>query len=216
MAGVRRADDGFTLIEIMVVVTIIGIMTGLIAINVITQDPQKDLNKEAQRFLAVMQMAQEEALFSQQEIGVIVTEEGYRFARWGVPAQPEESAMTTTDPALSGRDEDPDAATNAAYHAKATLQLSRLFIGDGRLGQAKALLDSLLQEANIDQVYQALALAQLCQVLDKLGRAEEFAESRREFQTMYGELQINNPAAERLIDQTLNTEMRLTLGIDDS
>lgn len=109
-----------------------------------------------------------------------------------------------------------DNATNAAYHAKATLQLSRLFIGDGRLGQAKALLDSLLQEANIDQVYQALALAQLCQVLDKLGRAEEFAESRREFQTMYGELQINNPAAERLIDQTLNTEMRLTLGIDDS
>ena len=96
------------------------------------------------------------------------------------------------------------------------MQLSRLFIGDGRLGQAKALLDSLLQEANIDQVYQALALAQLCQVLDKLGRAEEFAESRREFQTMYGELQINNPAAERLIDQTLNTEMRLTLGIDDS
>ncbi len=109
-----------------------------------------------------------------------------------------------------------DNATNAAYHAKAALQLSRLFIGDGRLGEAKVLLDSLLQEANIDQVYQALALAQLCQVLEKLDRAEEFAESRREFQTMYSELQINNPSAERLIDQTLNSEIRLTLGIDDS
>lgn len=109
-----------------------------------------------------------------------------------------------------------DNATNAAYHAKATLQLSRLFIGDGRLGEAKILLDSLLQEANIDQVYQALALAQLCQLLDKLDRAEAFAESRREFQTMYSELQINNPTAERLIDQTLSSEMRLTLGIDDS
>ncbi len=109
-----------------------------------------------------------------------------------------------------------DNATNAAYHAKATLQLSRLFFADGRLGQAKILLDSLLQEANIDQVYQALALAQLCQVLDKLDRAEEFAQSRREFQTRYGELQINNPTAQRLIDQTLNSEMRLTLGIDDS
>ncbi len=94
--------------------------------------------------------------------------------------------------------------------------MSRLFIGDGRLGEAKILLDSLLQEANIDQVYQALALAQLCQLLDKLDRAEAFAESRREFQTMYSELQINNPTAERLIDQTLSSEMRLTLGIDDS
>ena len=109
-----------------------------------------------------------------------------------------------------------DNATNAAYHAKATLQLSRLFIGDGRLDEANVLLDSLLQEANIDQVYQALALAQLCQLLDKLDRAEAFAQSRREFQTMYSELQVNNPTAERLIDQTLNSEMRLTLGIDDS
>ena len=108
-----------------------------------------------------------------------------------------------------------DNATNAAYHAKATLQLSRLFSSDGRLSEAKALLDSLLQEANIDQVYQVLALAQLCQLLNKLDRADEFVESRREFQTMYNELQVNNPTAERLIDQTLPSEMRLTLGIDD-
>ncbi len=108
-----------------------------------------------------------------------------------------------------------DNATNAAYHAKATLQLSRLFSGDGRLSEAKGLLDSLLKEPNIDQVYQVLALAQLCELLDKLGRTEEFAESRREFQTMYSELQVNNPTAERLIDQTLPSKMRLTLGIDD-
>jgi eukaryotic-like serine/threonine-protein kinase len=107
-------------------------------------------------------------------------------------------------------------ATNAAYHAKASLQLSRLFIGDGRLNDAKLLLESLLQEARVDQVYQALALAQLCQLLGKLERAEEFANARREFQTMYSELGTNNPEAERLIDQTLPAEMRLTLGIDDS
>ena len=109
-----------------------------------------------------------------------------------------------------------DNATNAAYHAKATLQLARLFIGDGRLSEANVLLANLLQEANVDQVYQVLALAQRCQVLDKLNRAEEFAESRREFQTMYSELQDNNPTAQRLIDQTLPSEMRPTLGIDDT
>jgi serine/threonine-protein kinase len=109
-----------------------------------------------------------------------------------------------------------DNATYAAYHAKATLQLTRLFIRDGRLLEAKTLLESLLQEASVDQVYQALALAQLCQLLEQLERVEQFAKARREFQTMYSELRTNNPEAERLIDQTLTAEMRLTLGIDDS
>ena len=107
-------------------------------------------------------------------------------------------------------------ATNAAYHAKATWQLTRLFIADGRLKEAEKLVNALLQQANVDQVYQVLALAQRCQVLAKLERPDEFASARREFQTMYNELKTNNPAAERLIDQSLPEEMRLTLGIDDS
>lgn len=85
MHPLHNRHHGFTLIEIMVVVTIIGIMTGIIAINVITQDPQKELNQEAMRFLALIELAQEEALFSQQEIGVVITEEGYQFARWAMP-----------------------------------------------------------------------------------------------------------------------------------
>lgn len=101
MGDLRRHQRGFTLIEVMVVITIIGIMTGLIAINVVTQDPQKELNKEALRFLALIEMAQEEALFSQQEIGVIVTEQGYKFARWSVPDTPD-SSLTQPDPNLSG------------------------------------------------------------------------------------------------------------------
>lgn len=104
---------GFTLIEIMVVVTIIGIMTGLIAINVITQDPQKELNKEAMRFRALIEMAQEEALFSQQEIGVIVTEQGYKFARWSIP-QASQSSLTETDSELGGNDIDGEENKNAA------------------------------------------------------------------------------------------------------
>jgi len=82
MNNVRH--QGFTIIEIMVVITIIGIMTGLIAVSMTTTDPQKQLNREALRFKALIQMAQEEALFSQEEIGVIVNEQGYKFARWSV------------------------------------------------------------------------------------------------------------------------------------
>ena len=107
---------GFTLIEVMVVVTIIGIMTGLIAINVITQDPQKELNKEALRFKALLEMAQEEALFSQQEIGVIISEQGYKFARWSIPeASP--SSLTETDEDLGGSSSSDQNNTAAAMSA---------------------------------------------------------------------------------------------------
>ncbi len=97
----------------MVVVTIIGIMTGIIAINVITQDPQKELNKEAQRFRALIEMAQEEALFSQQEIGIIVSEQGYKFARWSIP-QVTESALTETENDIGGNSADNQQNQNAA------------------------------------------------------------------------------------------------------
>ncbi len=84
----QRYHQGFTLIEIMVVVTIIGIMTGIIALSVASKDPQKELNKEILRLKTIIEMAQEEALFSQQEIGIIVDEQGYKFVRWTTPNAP--------------------------------------------------------------------------------------------------------------------------------
>ena len=101
MNNVRH--QGFTIIEIMVVITIIGIMTGLIAVSMTTTDPQKQLNREALRFKALIQMAQEEALFSQEEIGVIVNEQGYKFARWSVvqPVSGLESGDDEGDPATT-------------------------------------------------------------------------------------------------------------------
>lgn len=96
---------GFTLIELMVVVTIIGIMAGLIVMNVVTSDPQKDLYREAQRLAAVIEMAQEEALFGRQDIGIVVTENGYSFARYGVPTvgdvKEDETRLSSTNPNLT-------------------------------------------------------------------------------------------------------------------
>ena len=79
---------GFTLIELMVVVTIIGIMTGLIAVSMVNSDPQKELDREARRFKTLVEMALEEAMFSQQEIGVILDENSYKFVRWEAPVDP--------------------------------------------------------------------------------------------------------------------------------
>lgn len=92
-----RNYRGFTLIEILVVITIIGILSGLIVINVVTSDPQKDLKREGERLMAVLEMAQEEALFGRQDIGVVVTEQGYSFVRYGLPdvVEPESDPVVT-------------------------------------------------------------------------------------------------------------------------
>ena len=77
--------QGFTLIEIMVVVTIIGILSSIIVINAVTSNPQKDLDREARRLKAVIELAEEEALFGQMDIGIVVKENSYAFARYALP-----------------------------------------------------------------------------------------------------------------------------------
>ena len=107
-------------------------------------------------------------------------------------------------------------ATNSAYHAKATLQLARKVSSEGRVREADALLDELLQQASVDRFYQVLALAQRCQLLSQLGRTESLSDVKREFQTAYGELKSSNPGDGRLFDQIVSPGMRLMLGIEDS
>lgn len=99
MVFLPRSHRGFTLIEILVVITIIGILSGLIVINVVTSDPQKDLNREGERLMAVLEMAQEEALFGRQDIGVVVTEQGYSFSRYALPdvVEPEPDPTATAN-----------------------------------------------------------------------------------------------------------------------
>lgn len=99
--------QGFTLIEIMVVVTIIGILSAMIVVNAVTSDPQKDLDREARRLKAVIELAEEEALFGQVDIGIIVKESSYAFARYELPpnntatTQPASPTATNTPPNVS-------------------------------------------------------------------------------------------------------------------
>jgi len=79
----------------MVVIIIIGIMTALTALNVTSNDPARNLKNEAQRFVAVVSLAVDEASFQQQELGIVATEDGYQFVRWWREETDETAAPST-------------------------------------------------------------------------------------------------------------------------
>jgi len=60
-----RKVSGFTLVELMVVMVIIGLTLGMAALNAIPS-PRQDLQKEAQRIALLLQLARDEAIVRNQ------------------------------------------------------------------------------------------------------------------------------------------------------
>ena len=72
---------GFTLVEVLVVVVIIGILINFTVLSLRSQSPLDRLKQESQRLMSLIQVASEEALLRSRFIGVDVTETGYGFLR---------------------------------------------------------------------------------------------------------------------------------------
>jgi general secretion pathway protein H len=84
---IKRAS-GFTLVEIMVVMVIIGVTLGLASLNAIPS-PHQDLQKEAQRLSLLLQLARDEAIVRNRLVTFEATPERYHFlvrneTRWDV------------------------------------------------------------------------------------------------------------------------------------
>ena len=73
-----RGARGFTLVEVMVVMVIIGITLGLVSLNAIPS-PRQDLQKEAQRIALLLQLARDEAIVRNRLIAFEANSERYRF-----------------------------------------------------------------------------------------------------------------------------------------
>jgi general secretion pathway protein H len=78
VSSAQRKVSGFTLVELMVVMVIIGITLGLASLNAIPS-PRQDLQKEAQRIALLLQLARDEAIVRNQLVTFEANADRYHF-----------------------------------------------------------------------------------------------------------------------------------------
>jgi len=94
---------GFTLIEVMVVVVLIGLMASLVQFNFSGNKPADKLKHESARFAAIFEVAADYGMLNNIELGLIVKKNSYQFlgydgTRWTeIPEQDWQANVTVPE-----------------------------------------------------------------------------------------------------------------------
>ena len=75
----RYPQAGFSLLELLVVVTIIALLAGAFVLSVGTLGSDRELQQEAERLQTLISLLNEEAVMESRDYGIMFSESGYRF-----------------------------------------------------------------------------------------------------------------------------------------
>ena len=80
LAGRRQA--GFTLLEVLVVIVIIGILTSMAVISVNVLGGDHEMQQEAERLQAILLQSREDAIMQSRDLGLRLDETAYEFLEY--------------------------------------------------------------------------------------------------------------------------------------
>lgn len=76
----HNQQHGFTILELLVVLLIIGVIVSMATLSIGTsQDKDKLVRNEAQRLVALLELAQQESVLNMREMVLQIDEESYQF-----------------------------------------------------------------------------------------------------------------------------------------
>jgi general secretion pathway protein H len=78
----RARDSGFTLLEILVVIVIIGVMVSMATLSIGLLGADREVEEETRRFWAVLRQAREEAELQAIDVAIFVGTADYEFLRF--------------------------------------------------------------------------------------------------------------------------------------
>lgn len=74
--------SGFTLIELLVSIVIIGVVLSIAVLSLSLADDDREIRREAQRLMAIVDIAKDDAVLQGREFGIEFTLTGYRFVEF--------------------------------------------------------------------------------------------------------------------------------------
>lgn len=178
-----HAASGFTLLEVLVVIVIVGIITSMAVISVKVLGGDHEMDQEAARLQAILLQSREDAMLVGTDVGLRLDRQGYDFLRYD--SRKELWLTVSDDPMLRPR----------ALPAGLTLQL-RL---EGRDVVFRKNDDTDLLKAG-EPVIQPQVVVQASGDLvpfDIFLRRDGTTEERRVSGTLEGKIEIHNDARER-------------------
>ncbi len=78
----QKLTRGFTLIEILVVLVLIGVVASVSVLTIGANNQNKELMNELKRVHALLRLVTDEAILNSQELGFFIDSDGYRFLRY--------------------------------------------------------------------------------------------------------------------------------------